>query len=146
MKKAQQLEYFFALNIGQALLSAAVWTINNGKLRLFESASKQYHSKDDIVETTDRLLGHVTEDLNIEPEKILFGVPDSWLIDDNLKEEDLKFLRNLVKELELKPMAFVATSHALANYFEKKDGVPPTAILVKVDKSHVSVIDRKSVV
>lgn len=139
-KKEQAPEYFFALNIGTTKLTAALWYLEGKELKILEIASNDYSSNDEIANVTDKLLDQVLGIREIEPQKILFGVPQSWLSDDNLKDEYLKILRNLVKELELTPMAYVAGSHALIHFLEKKEAVPTTAIIVGFDTRHLTVI------
>lgn len=138
-KKEEILEYFFALNISNENLTAALWTIEGRQLKILESQSENYLSLEDLPKVTDKLLDLVLgiRDLNVE--KILFGVPSSWLSDENLKGEYLKVLRDLVKELELKPMAYVETAHALVHLLEKKEGIPPTAVLVGFEQYHLTV-------
>lgn len=138
-KKEQALEYFFALSIGTEKLTVALWTIENKKLKILETASQKYNSNDEIITVADKLLDQVLGVREIEPQKILFGVPNSWLTDDNLKEEYLKLLRNLVKKLELTPMAYVAGSHALIHFLEKEEDVPTTAILIGFEEHHLVV-------
>lgn len=138
-KRQENKEYFFALNIGAEKLTAALWAIEGSELKILEIASDDYSSQDDILTVTDKLLDQVLGLKEIEPQKILFGVPHSWLIDDNLKDEYLRLLRVLVKELELTPMAYVATSNSLIHFLEKQEGIPPTAILVGFEKLHLMV-------
>ncbi|MCL4365849.1 baseplate J/gp47 family protein [Patescibacteria group bacterium] len=138
-KKEEQLEYFFAVNIGVEKLTAALWTIEGKQLKVLNTASADYPALDEIATGVDRLLDQVLGLKEVEPQKILFGVPDTWLSGEDLKEEYLKILRNLVKELELTPMAYVATSHALVHFLEKQEGVPATAILVGFEKLHLTV-------
>lgn len=138
-ERQENKEYFFALNIGAEKLTAALWAIEGSELKILEVASDDYSSQDDILTVTDKLLDQVLGLKEIEPQKILFGVPHSWLIDDNLKDEYLRLLRVLVKELELIPMAYVATSNSLIHFLEKQEGVPPTAILVDFEKLHLTV-------
>ncbi len=132
-------EYYFALNISSHKLQAALWTIEDGGLRLDNPQSVNY-SEEDLISATDKILDLCLGESYLSPEKILFGVPDSWLLDDNLKEEYLKLLKNMVKELDIKPMAYVSTSHALTHFLESKEGVPITAILIGIDDVEVSVI------
>lgn len=138
-KKEEKLEYYFTLNIGAEKLTAALWTIEGYQLRILESASENYSSNDEITSITDRLLDQALGLKEIEPQKILFGVPTSWLADENLKDEYLKLLRSLVKELELTPMAYVALSHALIHFLERQEGVPTTAILVGFEEHHLTI-------
>lgn len=138
-KREEKKEYFFAINIGVEKLEAALWIIEGRELKILDIASDNYSSQDEIITVTDKLLDQVLGLKDIEPQKILFGVPHSWLIDDNLKDEYLKLLRGLIKELELTPMAYVATSNSLIHFLEKQEGVPPTAILVGFEKLHLTV-------
>ncbi len=138
-KRQEDKEYFFAINIGVEKLAAALWVIEGSELKILEIASDNYSANTEIVTVTDKLLDQVLGLKEIEPQKILFGVPHSWLIDDNLKDEYLKLLRGLTKELELTPMAYVATSNSLIHFLEKQEGVPPTAILVGFEKLHLTI-------
>lgn len=138
-KKEEILEYFFALNISSERMICSLWTIEDNQLKILDTASDNYTSLDQLTEKVDKLLDETLGIREMEPQKILFGVPSSWLIDENLKEEYMKVLRDLVKELELQPMAYVENSHALAHFLEKTDGIPPTAILVGFETHHLIV-------
>ncbi len=138
-KSNQVKEYFFALNIGPTYLTTALWTVNNGVLQVLNPVSEKYSGSEEIVNVADRLLDQAMGTLQAEPEKILFGVPDSWLLDDDLKENYLKLLQSVVKSLDLKPMAYVASSHAIAHLIEKTDGAPTTAILVGINAVEATV-------
>ncbi len=138
-RKKEILEYFFALNITSEKIICALWTIEGKHLKILEVSSEQYSTMDDLIPVTDKLLDAVLGIREIDPQKILFGVPSSWLADENLKDEKIKMLRGLVKELELTPMAYVENSHALIHFLEKTEGVPPTAILVEFENYHLTV-------
>lgn len=138
-RSKEQLEYYFALNISFEKLTAALWTIEGKELKILDIADKSYFGTEQITLVADSLLDSVVGTRQIEPQKILFGVPHSWLADDNLKDEYLKLLRGLVKELELTPMAYVATTSAINHLLEKQDGIPQTAILIGFEKKHLTV-------
>lgn len=138
-KRKETKEYFFALNIGMGKLTAALWVIEGSALKILETASENYSSNDDIVSVTDKLLDAVLGLKDIDPQKILFGVPSSWIVDENLKDEYLKILKSLVRELELTPIAYVATSHAIIHFLEKQEGIPTTAILVGFEKQYLTI-------
>lgn len=138
-KKEEQSEYYFALNIGSEILSAALWSIDNKELKISAISSSRYSSLEDMVAVTDRLLDSILGSKQIEVQKILFGVSDSWLFEDNLKEEYLKHLKSLVKELELEPLAYVATSQALIHFLEKQEGIPSTCILIGFEEKFLKV-------
>lgn len=138
-KKQNVTEYFFALNIGLNTLKTCLWEVNNGNLQVTDIASGSYESDEEILNVTDQLLDQTLGQKNIEPQKILFGVPNSWLQDDNLKEPYLKLLKDLVKNLNLKPIAYVSTSNALTNFLEKSEGAPTTAIIVGIMQDNIIV-------
>ena len=116
VKKAVKPEYFFALNIGLEEIKACVWTIQDGNLKVINPLSTPYVSTEEILNVADKLLDEVLGNLPYEPEKILFGVPDSYLLDEELKEPYLKLIRDIIKSLEIQPMAYVATSHAVSHF------------------------------
>lgn len=138
-KKEEVSEYFFALNVSNEQLTVAIWTIEGKHLKILETAYSLYSSLDDLLQITDKLLDQVIGIREIDVAKILFGVPSTWLSDENLKDEYLKLLRALVKDLELTPMAYVEIANALVHFLEKQEGIPPTAILVGFEQSHLTV-------
>lgn len=132
-KPKETFEYFFALNITQDNVEGAVWGIEGNKLVIINSASHKYETEADLVKAANYALDEALADFQPEPVKVLFGVPDAWLQDDDLKPDFLRLLRKIVKELDVEPMAYVSTTHALSHMLQKNQGgTPLTAILVEV--------------
>lgn len=129
-KKSEQSEYFFALNIGLSQVTAAVWSIAGHDLDILGQATLSYEGSDDLLDKAYKVLDKSLGALELEPQKILFGVPDSWSLDDDLKEPYSKLLKRMLKEYELEPMAFVTTTNAVTFLLQKQEGVPSTAILI----------------
>lgn len=130
VSKETDSEYFFALNIKPKEVEAALWTVSGSKLQILSVAQAQYSTHEELVEAANASLDKALADFEPEPTQILFGVPQSWLLDDDLKMEYLKLLKALVSELDLSPMAYVATSHAVSHLLQNTQGVPTTAILI----------------
>lgn len=141
-------EYYFGLNIKPGIAEGCVWGMQGGKVKIVSVARRKFHEPEDISESPHSLieaaniaLDEALADFQPEPEKILFGVPDSWLADEDLKPKYSKVLKQLVKELDVVPMAYVATMHAVCHYLQRQDGVPVTAIIVEVgDPISISVV------
>lgn len=131
-KSEEKAEYYFALNIEPEILEASVWGVERKKLRIINTSTQKYQSEDELTRVANFVLDNALADYTPEPSKILFGVPDSWLQDEDLKPEYLKLLRNMVKDLDVTPMAYVSITHAISHYLQKMDGVPVTAILVDI--------------
>ncbi len=140
-KKAEPEEYFFGLNISSKMVYGCVWGIRSGKLHVLSSSKTVYESEKDLVEAANYVLDEALADFQPEPSKILFGVPDDWLADDDLKPEYLKTLKQLVKELDVVPLAYVASTNAISHLIARQTGVPMTSVLVHIsDPVTVSVV------
>lgn len=129
-KKTETGRYFFALNIEPSQVSGVVWGLFGHKLDVLGKATLEYEGTDELLQKSNQVLDEALGALEIEPQQILFGVPQAWNLDDNLKEPYLKLLSKMVKEFDLEPMAYVTSSHALAHFLQKQEGVPTTAILL----------------
>ncbi len=129
-KKEETSEYYFALNIGLNCIEAAVWEMRGAQVSVLGESSESYHGNEELLDRSFKVLDESLGVLEIEPTKIIFGVPDSWNMDDNLKEPYLKLLREILKEYDLQPLAYVTSTHALSYLLQKQEGAPPTAILL----------------
>lgn len=141
-KNTQTAEYFFGLDIRDGFVTACVWGIEGNKIRLISVVHRKFHPEENfpesalsLIEASNIALDEALADFQPEPEKILFGVPDSWLADEELKPKYGKVLKQLVKELDLIPLAYVSTTHAICHYLQRQEGVPTTAILVEISDS-----------
>lgn len=140
-KSNQNEEYYFALNVEEKKVEASLWGIKGHRIAIVNATSLKYSGHQSLIEQGNLALDEVLGDFPIEPEKILFGVPDSWLQDEDLTPEHLTLLRKMVKAWGLTPMAYVSTTQAIAHFLQKTQGVPLTGIIIKVaEKIQVSVV------
>lgn len=130
--KAEGAQYFFALNINLSEVTAAVWSISGSKLDVQSQATLAYEGTEDLLDKAYKALDQSLGTLDVEPQKILFGVPESWGLDDDLKEPYLKLLRRMLKEFDLTPMAYVTTANAISFLLQKQEGAPSTALLLGI--------------
>lgn len=129
-KNQTQPEYYFALVIGLSELTASVWTLFGSEVEILNQSTLSYQGNEELLDKSYQALENSLGVLEVEPKKVLFGVPDCWNIDDNLKEPYLKLLRGILKETDLEALAYVANTNAVSFMLQKNDGVPPTAILL----------------
>lgn len=59
--------------------------------------------------------------------------------DDKIHSTKTKLITHLCKELGLEPIGAVTTNRAIAHYLKKREGMPPTVILLEVYTSKVAV-------
>lgn len=148
-----QPEFYFGLNIKNGLVTGSVWGIVGNKVRIISFVDHKFHSSGDLSENSEALveasniaLDQALADFQPEPEKILFGVPDSWLQDEELKAKYAQVLKKLTKELDVIPLAYVSTTHAICHFLQRQEGAPVTTILVEVgDPLTVSVVKASKV-
>lgn len=126
-------EHFFAINISSHTITAALWTIDQKRLRIINVSKGEFDHENELTEVANHCLDEVLADYPVDPSKVLFGVPDHWLQDDNLKDEYLNLLKKLVKDLDVEPMAYVSTSYSIAHLEQRENGVPLTAILINLE-------------
>lgn len=131
-KKEEASEKYFALDIGLKEVTATLWFLAGKHLQIENISTVTFDDPDHLIDASNQALDDVLGVGSVEPTKILFGVPDNWLQDENLKSEYLEVLKKLVKELDLSPMAYVSTTHAITHMIQKQTGVPPTIILVEI--------------
>lgn len=147
-KPKVQAEYYFGLNIKHGMVTGSVWGIEGSKVRIISFVNRKFHEGEDfsenphsLIEAANIALDEALADFTPEPEKILFGVPDSWLQDEELKVKYAKVLKQLTRELDVLPLAYVSTTHAICHLLQRQEGVPATAILVELeDPLSVSVV------
>jgi hypothetical protein len=149
-KKETPRENFFALHVGFEEVTGAVWSMQGNRVYLLSTANSKYQDGDDfksdksqksLIQAANQSLDEALADITPEPDKLLFGVPDAWLVDENIKADYLKLLKRLVKELGVAPMAYVSTTHAISHLLQKQTGVPVSAVIVEVsDPITVTVI------
>jgi hypothetical protein len=76
---------------------------------------------------------------NIQTQKTIFGVKQSWTDNDQIKKEYLAKLKKASEELSLVPIGFLVISQAIAHLLQKEEGVPVSAILTEINKKSVTV-------
>lgn len=129
-KRTEKTEYFFAVCVGLSEVTSTVWGLMGSQIDILGQKTYAYNGTDNLVEKTHQALDDSLGALDIEPDKVLFGVPESWSMDDNLKEPYLKLLNKMLKEYDLSPLAYVTTTNSLAYLLQKQEGSPPTTILL----------------
>lgn len=125
-------EHLFAVNISLSEIVALVWLVDDHKAFILSHVALGYAKESEIPQKATEALDNALGPSPIEPRRILFGVPDSWSIEDNLKGEYLKVLKTVVSEHALSPLAFVTVSHALSHFLLRAEGVVTTGILLGI--------------
>lgn len=143
-QEGDEKEYFFALEIGLGMVKSAIWVVEEEKIRIVAiGASESWEKEEKLLSAVDATFSSAAENFVskeeiTEPNKVIFGLPSDWVQEEKILPEKLKILKKLSEKLELDPVGFVVTTEAITHYLKATEGVPPTAILINLAKSKIS--------
>jgi hypothetical protein len=143
----EKKEYLLAIEIWDGEVKSAIWTVEGGKTKVAALGSREnWSQKEELIEATDRSLSQASErfsEIGHEPSKVIFGLPEKWTDEKEIQEKYRGLLKEIYQKLELKPVGYVLTFDALIHHLKKVEGVPPSAILVKLakDKLYLAVVE-----
>lgn len=141
-KQEEKEEIFLALEIDNEKIISSLWQIKQGKTEVTKLGSLeewQEEEEESLLLACDASVSKLLEGVLPEPTGIIFGLPESWVKEDEILPVYKKRLRAICEKLALKPLGFVVTVEALMQYLKKEEGVPLSAILVKAKQSGVVV-------
>lgn len=94
-----------------------------------------------LIEDVDEVLNRLETTTGKSPEKTVFFIY-SHLVDPTTKEIKRPYLqriKQLAKNLELKPLGFIECHEAILDYLQQKEKLPLTANLIEFDKSELGI-------
>lgn len=134
-------EQFFALNLSEEKVQAAVWTVKDGRTEIVKLGSSEAwdgKTKEELLKAADQSLTQASAGLKPEPSGVIFGLPDTWIEKETITNEKKPWLKYLCDELELKPLGFVVTDTAIIAYLKIEEGTPISAILIQLNSSEIN--------
>jgi hypothetical protein len=135
------IEYFFALNLSEETVRAAVWQVNQRQTELVQlgkAASWDGQDKDSLLKAADTTLSSASEKLQPEPNGVIFGLPDSWADQETINPDKKILIKYLCTELGLKPLGFVVTSAAIIASLKQQEGTPLSAVLIQLSNGEIN--------
>lgn len=129
-------EYFWSIVVEQDLVQASLWAVRNENVAIIStSEAKKWETDGDLVEKSDQALSEAIvnfpEDAK-EPDKVVFGVPSSWVEDGRIQKPHLEKLRLVTQKLSLTASGFVVLPEAIAHSVKIKEGSPLTGVVIGV--------------
>lgn len=141
-EKQAPTEVFLALEIDSEKVTSSVWQVVQGKTEIQKLGSVeewQESEKESLLLAVDASVSKALEKISQEPKGIIFGLPISWVRDEQILPSFKQRLRLICEKLVLKPLGFVVTLEALTQFLKKEEGVPLNAILIKLEQAEVAV-------
>lgn len=134
-----QAEYFLAVEIHESLIKTALWEVQNGESSVVNVGTYElWADEDSLINGIDSSLEQAVKVISGQPNRVIFGLPDSWMEEDKIHPTKIKLVSRICKELGLEPIGAVTINRAVAHYLKKRDGVPPTAILLELYTTKIS--------
>ncbi len=140
-KKAPEQEHFLALEIHESLIKTACWKIEENEPVIVSMGSFElWDSEESLINGVDASLSTATKDLDKKPTKVILGLPEPWLDGDKIHPTKTVLIKRVLTELGLKPIGLVTSVQAIIHHLKKKEGVPPSAVLLEVYPDKVTVV------
>lgn len=140
-KKAPEQEHFLALEIHESLIKTACWRIEENEPTIVSMGSFElWDSEESLINGVDASLSTATKGLDKKPTKVILGLPEPWLDGDKIHPTKTGLIKRVLTELGLKPIGLVTSVQAIIHHLKKKEGVPPSAVLLEVYPDKVTVV------
>lgn len=138
--KKSTTELFLAVEIHESMIKSAVWQVEDETPNIVSLGSYElWDSEDSLVNGVDASLTEAIRGLDTEPDRVIFGLPDSWLAENRIHPTKQKIIKRLIHDLTLKAIGMVTITEAIVSHLKTEEGVPPTAILLEIYPSKVIV-------
>lgn len=98
-----------------------------------------------LTEDVDEVLFRIEKDRKVQTQEIIFFVY-SHVIDTTtgeIRKPYLSKIKDLTKNLELKPVGYIECYEAVVSYLENKEQLPLTSIIVELDKTNLDLFIYK---
>lgn len=136
--KEEKREFYWSLVIEAGWVQAGIWTIENGVASVVSiSPGAAWEVDEDLTRAADAALSAAIQNLPEEfgePQKTVFGLPNSWISEGQIKEEYLAKIKKICTELSLEPSGFVVISEAIAHLVKSEEGAPANAVILGIGK------------
>ena len=139
--------YYLVLILRDEKAEAVVFEEISGMAKVIGQREQQFSSSideispDELLEALDKAISGAEISLpeNIQTQKTIFGVKESWTTNDQIKNQYLAKLKKASEELGLVPIGFLVISQAIAHLLQKEEGIPVSAILAEINKKSITV-------
>ncbi|MDO8639612.1 MAG: baseplate J/gp47 family protein [bacterium] len=145
--KKEKKEYFLSLLLREEKATAVIFEELSGKIRIVGEHEESFSdfideiSFEELLEVLDKTISTAESSLpnNVETQKTIFGLKETWIENSKIKKEYLLKLKKISEALGLIPIGFLVTHEAIAHLLQEEEGAPVSAILVEIGKKNIAV-------
>lgn len=130
----KERKLYWALVVESDWVQAGIWEIVSDKAEVISiSPPAAWEMDSELIGAADTALSAAIQNLPedvAEPVKTVFGVPPTWVVKGEIKEEYLEKIKNICTELSLDPAGFVVIPEAIAHLVKSEEGAPLNSVVI----------------
>lgn len=132
-RQSPRVHYLLAVVIGKSEIEVGVWYLSSSGVEIVAIAS--HPQEPDLA--LEEIIAQATDQAELQASQqashIVFGLPQDWFIQDKISPAKLDELKEVSQHLDLTPIAYVSSPHALVHLIKTQEKTPPSAILLGWD-------------
>ncbi len=111
-----EAKLYLAIYIDDVQIQSALWKVEQGKIQILRtSATFTYQGEAEALTQTDESLQELGKESE-GVEEVVFGFEPDWVSEGDITPGKKPFIKKLTQELSLKPVGFVISTEAMAQY------------------------------
>jgi len=142
-EQEKEAEYYLSVVINRTSVSSGIWKISKNRAWMVALGTLASWTEDtsELVKAVDDSISSAIAQIEeiIEPDKVVFGLPPTWVSEGEIKKEALERLRIICEKLDLKSTGYVVVPDAVVHWIKSQEGAPPDIILVGIEEEEIDV-------
>ncbi|MDQ3099221.1 MAG: hypothetical protein M3Q44_05735 [bacterium] len=131
-------EPMLALSVSAGIVKATIWELQGNNIEILGVGTKSYSDSGKEKDVDYKILLEKAADAidmactvaEVDVKKTMFGLPQSWIINEQLLPEYDDLMEQLAKDLDLVSVAYVSIPHAISYYLQYLHKTQPTTLMV----------------
>lgn len=147
LKKKDASEYLLILLLRREKANAVIVQKTGNSLTVLNQ-HEEFFSTDleaapdtEWLDILDTAISRAEEKLppNVQTHKTIFGLPNSWVEDKQIKKEYLSKLKSASDALEMSPIGFIEIPEAVCHLLAESEGAPVSALVTEIGHKSLSI-------
>ncbi len=141
-----------ALSISAGVVKATIWELQDHSVEILGVGTKTYSDSGKEKNVDYKVLLEKAADAidmactvaEVDVKQTMFGLPQSWIINEQLLPEYDELMEKLAEDLDLVSIAYVSIPHAISYYLQYLHKTPPTTLLIGSSREggHISFVEN----
>src|SRR4030042_5648242 len=129
-KRKVEDKSYLALALLPERVLAAIWEFDNDQIRVLGTAERSFQHTNVLIHQSAIAIDKAGKQAGVDISKVVFGVSHFWIENGELNPETSKILKQLSKDLDLYPQAYIPRASSIGHFLKIEEEVSPNLILV----------------